>query len=159
MHYIGIHIVYRRVNKTVGNGMNEYAARIKEVRDQAKMSQGDMAFEIGMSPSGFANIDAGRRNASVDQLKMINNAVRPIIGDRLIYLITGSKNEQYLADHPIGSNYIDRAENLEALESWLVDMKVKGIIRFKGGVSELALLYGKAIKNNANTSHKNAKQA
>lgn len=126
--------------------MNEYATRIKEVRELAKMSQGDMAFEIGMSPSGFANIDRGIRTASVEQLKAINEAVKPIIGDRLIYLITGKNQTEYLVDYSIDDSVIDKGSCLNLLESWLVEMKAKNIIRFKGSVTELTSIFAKKIK-------------
>ncbi len=126
--------------------MNEYAARIKEVRELAKMSQGDMAFELSMSPSGFANIERGLRKTSIEHIKGVNDAISPVIGDKLIYIITGKNQTEYLIDHSVDDSVIDKAACLERLENWLVDMKSKNIIRFKGSVTELAFLFGKSIK-------------
>ena len=109
--------------------MNEYAVRIKEVRELAKMSQGDMAFELCMSPSGFANIERGIRKASIEHIKAINDAVNPVIGDKLIYIVTGTNQTEYLINHSVDESLIDRAECLERLENWLVEMKSKNIIR------------------------------
>lgn len=130
--------------------MNEYSERIKEVREQAKMSQGDMAFEMEMSVSGYANIERGVRKASVEHLKAVNDAVKNVLGDRLIYLITGKNQAEYLVDHSIDESLIDKSKCLSLLETWLLDMKMKNIIRFKGSVTDLTFLFAKKLK----TKHK-----
>lgn len=128
--------------------MSEYAERIREVREAAKMSQGDMAFELGVSTSGYANLEQGRRKVSIEHVKAVNEAVAPIIGDKLMYLFTGKMQAEYLIDHSIDDSYIDRACALRKLEEWLVDMKIKNIIRFKGSSTELTSLFSKTLKSN-----------
>ena len=111
-----------------------------------------------MSKSGFANLDHGRRTASIEQMKAINEAVKPVIGDRLMYLVTGKSQTEYLISHVIDDDLIDRADCLSKLEDWLVDMKLKSIIRYKGSVTELVSIFANRIKRTP-TSNGDSKTA
>lgn len=51
--------------------MKEFAERLKDVRKDSGMSQADVASEIGITKSAYANYEQGIREPSLKVLKVI----------------------------------------------------------------------------------------
>lgn len=55
--------------------VNEFSSRLREVRKDTGMSQGEVASEIGVTKSAYANYEQGIREPSLKVLKAICDAL------------------------------------------------------------------------------------
>ncbi|WP_352500597.1 helix-turn-helix transcriptional regulator [Mesorhizobium sp. M0058] len=88
-----------------------FADRLREVRDNRKMSQSELAREAGMQPSAIAHFEAGRRKPSFDNVRALAKALH-ISADYLLGTTTATtafRDEQKLStrDRDFIQNLID----------------------------------------------------
>jgi len=88
-----------------------FADRLREVRDNRKMSQSELARDAGMQPSAIAHFEAGRRKPSFDNVRALAKALH-ISADYLLGTTTATtafRDEQKLSsrDRDFIQNLID----------------------------------------------------
>ena len=55
---------------------NNFASRIRKMRDDRKLSQSELAREAGMQPSAIAHFEAGRRKPSFNNVRALTKALK-----------------------------------------------------------------------------------
>ena len=79
-----------------------FADRLREVRDNRKMSQSELARDAGMQPSAIAHFEAGRRKPSFDNVRALATALH-VSADYLLGTTTATtafRDEQKLSLEP-----------------------------------------------------------
>lgn len=84
----------------------DLGARIRQCRQTAGMTQGELAKEAGVSTSFIGHIERGSRVSSVDTLVNIANALN-VSTD---YLLAASLNANYEKDMPLGLSDREREQ-------------------------------------------------
>ena len=80
--------------------------RIRQCRQAAGLTQGELAKEAGVSTSFIGHIERGSRVTSVDTLVNISNALK-VSTD---YLLAASLNSNYEMDMPLGLSERERVQ-------------------------------------------------
>lgn len=76
--------------------MSLVGERIRELRTQAGWSQAALAEEAGFkNGSTIGNYEQGNNAVSIDAATAIARALKPAIGDHLVYLLIGERPEEY----------------------------------------------------------------
>lgn len=84
----------------------DLGARIRQCRQSAGLTQGELAKEAGVSTSFIGHIERGSRVTSVDTLVNICNALNVSMD----YLLAASLNNNYEKDMPLGLSEREREQ-------------------------------------------------
>ena len=88
---------------------NDFASRLKKLRESRELSQSDLARRAGMQPSAIAHFEAGRRKPSFDNVRSLAKALE-VTSDYL--LGTDMATTAFRDEHKLSSRDREFVQNM-----------------------------------------------